>query len=203
MMRRIVIIVLLCTVLLPLCGQSLNEAQIKQKINQTASALKSMQCDFVQTKQTKLLSSTGVSTGHLYYDQPYHLRWEYLTPTAHTFEINGQKVLMSDHRGSREVDIRRNRMYKEMARLMTDIMSGQSLVSDKDFQVSLAPDNEKKTEWVATLVPRRKEVRHMFASIILRVSSAKWLVHQVELVEPKGDRTVIELNHVVVNGIKT
>jgi outer membrane lipoprotein-sorting protein len=39
----------------------------------------------------------------------------------------------------------------------------------------------------------------MFASIILRVSSAKWLVRQVELVEPKGDRTVIELNNIKIN----
>jgi outer membrane lipoprotein carrier protein len=78
-------------------------------------------------------------------------------------------------------------------------MSGQSLVGDQDFQVSLAAADEKKTEWVATLVPRRKEVRRMFASIILRVSSAKWLVRQVELVEPKGDRTVIELNNIKIN----
>ena len=181
----------------PAHAQDANAA--RQHIVDAAKGMKTMKCDFVQTKQTKLLNSAGVSTGRLYYHQPYQLRWEYLTPTAHTFEINGQKVLMSDRRGSRELDIRHNRMYKEMARLMTDIMSGQSLVSDKDFQVSLAPLNEKKTEWVATLVPRRKEVRHMFASIILRVTSAKWLVHQVELVEPKGDRTIIELKNVVVN----
>jgi outer membrane lipoprotein carrier protein len=81
---------------------------------------------------------------------------------------------------------------------MTNIMSGQSLVGDQDFQVSLAAD-EKNTKWVATLVPRRKEVRRMFASIILHVNSAQWLVRQVELVEPKGDRTVIELNNIKIN----
>jgi outer membrane lipoprotein carrier protein len=161
--------------------------------------MKTMQCDFVQTKQTKLLSAASVSTGQLYYRQPDRLRWEYVTPTAHTFQIDGQKVLMSDSRGSREVDIRRNRMYREMARLMTSIMSAQSLVDEQDFQVSVAPADEKKTEWVATLVPRRKEVRHMFASIILRVTPAQWLVHQVELVEPKGDRTVIELKNIIIN----
>jgi len=171
----------------------------RQHIVDAAKRMKTMQCDFVQTKQTKLLSSAGVSTGRLYYNQPYRLRWEYLTPTAHTFEINGQKVLTSDSHGSTETDIRSNRMYKEMARLMTSIMSAQSLADEKDFEVSLAPADEKKTEWVATLVPRRKEVRRMFASIILRVTPAQWLVHQVELVEPKGDRTVILLKNIKVN----
>ena len=168
----------------------------RQHIVDAAKGMKTMQCDFVQTKQTKLLSAASVSTGRLYYRQPDRLRWEYLTPTAHTFEIDGQKVLMSDSRGSREVDIRRNRKYREMARLMTNIMSAQSFVDEQDFQVSLAQAGK---EWIATLVPRRKEVRHIFSSIILRVTPDQWLVHQVELVEPKGDRTVIELKNVKVN----
>lgn len=168
----------------------------RQHIVDAAKGMKTMQCDFVQTKQTKLLSAASVSTGRLYYRQPDRLRWEYLTPTAHTFEIDGQKVLMSDSRGSREVDIRRNRKYREMARLMTNIMSAQSFVDEQDFQVSLAQAGK---EWIATLIPRRKEVRHIFSSIILRVTPDQWLVHQVELVEPKGDRTVIELKNVKVN----
>ena len=168
----------------------------RQHIVDAAKGMKTMQCDFVQTKQTKLLSAASVSTGRLYYRQPDRLRWEYLTPTAHTFEIDGQKVIMSDNRGSREVDIRRNRKYREMARLMTNIMSAQSFVDEQDFQVSLAQAGK---EWIATLVPRRKEVRHIFSSIILRVTPDQWLVHQVELVEPKGDRTVIELKNVKVN----
>lgn len=168
----------------------------RQHIVDAAKGMKTMQCDFVQTKQTKLLSAASVSTGRLYYRQPDRLRWEYLTPTAHTFEIDGQKVIMSDNRGSREVDIRRNRKYREMARLMTNIMSAQSFVDEQDFQVSLAQADK---EWIATLIPRRKEVRHIFSSIILRVTPDQWLVHQVELVEPKGDRTVIELKNVKVN----
>ena len=168
----------------------------RQHIVDAAKGMKTMQCDFVQTKQTKLLSAASVSTGRLYYRQPDRLRWEYLTPTAHTFEIDGQKVIMSDNRGSREVDIRRNRKYREMARLMTNIMSAQSFVDEQDFQVSLAQAGK---EWIATLIPRRKEVRHIFSSIILRVTPDQWLVHQVELVEPKGDRTVIELKNVKVN----
>lgn len=179
---------------------SLHDSNVaRQHIVEAAQRMKTMQCDFVQTKHTKLLSEASVSKGRLSYRQPDWLCWEYTSPTVHTFKIDGEKVLMSDNRGTREVDIRRNRMYREMARLMTNIMSGQSLVGDQDFQVSLAAADEKKTEWVATLVPRRKEVRRMFASIILRVSSAKWLVRQVELVEPKGDRTIIELNNIKIN----
>ena len=178
----------------PVRGQDAKTA--RQNIVDAAMRMKTMECDFVQTKHTKLLSGASVSTGRLYYSQPDRLRWEYVSPTAHTFQIDGQKVMMNDNRGSREVDIRRNRMYREMARLMTNIMSAQSLVDEQNFQVSLVSSGK---EWVATLVPRRKEVRHMFSSIILHVTPTQWLVHQVELVEPKGDRTIVELKNIQIN----
>ena len=194
-----VLLIVLGCLLVASPAQAQDVKAARQHIVDAAKAMKTMQCDFVQTKHTKMLSAANVSKGRLYYRQPDRLRWEYTSPTAHTFEIDGQKVITSDSRGSREVDINRNRMYREMARLMTSIMSAQSLVDEKDFQVSLAPADAKKTEWVATLVPRRKEVRRMFASIVLRVTPAQWLVHQVELIEPKGDRTVIELTNIKIN----
>ena len=194
-----VLLIVLGCLLVASPAQAQDVKVARQHIVDAAKAMKTMQCDFVQTKHTKMLSAANVSKGRLYYRQPDRLRWEYTSPTAHTFEIDGQKVITSDSRGSREVDINRNRMYREMARLMTSIMSAQSLVDEKDFQVSLAPADAKKTEWVATLVPRRKEVRRMFASIVLRVTPAQWLVHQVELIEPKGDRTVIELTNIKIN----
>ena len=94
----------------------------RQHIVEAAQRMKTMQCDFVQTKHTKLLSEASVSKGRLSYRQPDWLCWEYTSPTVHTFKIDGEKVLMSDNRRTREVDIRRNRMYREMARLMTNIM---------------------------------------------------------------------------------
>jgi outer membrane lipoprotein-sorting protein len=39
----------------------------------------------------------------------------------------------------------------------------------------------------------------MFSTIILRITAAQWLVRQVELVEAKGDRTVVELKNIQVN----
>ena len=64
---------------------------------------------------------------------------------------------MNDSRGSREVDIRRNRMYREMARLMTNIMSAQSLVDEQDFQVSLAQAGKESSS--ASPLPSGSSVR--------------------------------------------
>ena len=55
------------------------------------------------------------------------------------------------------------------------------------------------TEWVATLVPQSKELKHMFTSIILHFNKEKSVVVKVEMLEKNGDTTVIVLNDIIKN----
>ena len=75
-----------------------SEVQIRQQINQAASQMKSMQCDFVQTKHLKMLNDKMVARGKMYYRQGNQLRWEYVTPYAYTFILNNNKVLLKNSR---------------------------------------------------------------------------------------------------------
>ena len=52
-------LLLICCLLFSLSAWSQDEAKIRQTINQTASAMKTMQCDFVQTKHLKMLNEGG------------------------------------------------------------------------------------------------------------------------------------------------
>lgn len=196
MMKRLVIIVFLCSILLPVCGQGLNEAQIKQKINQTASALKSMQCDFVQTKHMKLLNDKLVSKGKMYYQKSDKLRWEYLSPYTYTFILNADKVLLKNQKRNDVIDVNQNKMFKEIARIMMNSVVGNCLTDDKNFKTSLTATS---TEWIATLLPLRKDMKQMFQKIILHFNKQKSVVTLVELIEKNGDKTVIELKNTVLN----
>ena len=196
MMKRLVIIVFLCSILLPVCGQGLNEAQIKQKINQTASTLKSMQCDFVQTKHMKLLNDKLVSKGKMYYQKSDKLRWEYLSPYTYTFILNADKVLLKNQKRNDVIDVNQNKMFKEIARIMMNSVVGNCLTDDKNFKTSLTATS---TEWIATLLPLRKDMKQMFQKIILHFNKQKSVVTLVELIEKNGDKTVIELKNTVLN----
>ena len=57
-MKRLLFLILILSHIIPLSAQQLTEEQIKQKVNQTASAMKTMQCDFVQTKHLKNAGNT-------------------------------------------------------------------------------------------------------------------------------------------------
>lgn len=176
--------------------QKVDAAKVKQQINAVASQLRSMQCDFVQTKYLKMLSDKMVSKGKMYYRQSNQLRWQYTSPYAYTFVLNGSKVLVSQGRRNDVIDVNRNKMFREIARIMMNSVVGKCLSDSKDFKVSIAAT---ASEYVATLYPQQKQMRQMFSKIILHFDRQRSTVAAVELIEQQGDRTVIELKNVKTN----
>lgn len=177
-------------------AQKVNETEVIRKINSVASAMKTMQCDFVQTKTLKLLNDKMVSRGKMYYQQSDKLRWEYTTPYSYTFILNGQKVQINQGKRSDVIDVNQSKLFKEIARIMMNSVVGKSLSDKKDFQVAISSSS---TEWIATLTPQRREMKQMFKKIILHFSKSASMVSTVELVEKKGDTTVIQLKNVKKN----
>lgn len=195
--RNILLTLLLCLLTaLPAMAQSVNQTEVLRKINATASALKTMQCDFVQTKYLKMLNDKLVSKGRMYYQQSDKLRWEYTSPYAYTFVLNGQKVKLTKGQRSDVIDVNQSKVFREIARIMMNTVTGKSLASGKDFRVSIT---QTQGEWVATLLPQRKEMKQMFQKIVLHFSKSAAMVSTVELIEKKGDRTVIQLKNVQKN----
>lgn len=173
-----------------------NEAKIKQQINAVASGMKTMQCDFVQTKYLKMLNDKMVSRGKMYYQQSNKLRWEYTSPYSYVFVLNGSQVLISKGNRNDVINVNQSKVFKEIARIMMNSVVGNSLNDQKDFAVSISAT---ATEYVATLVPKQKQMKQMFQKIVLHFNKQKSIVAKVELIEKKGDRTVIELHHVKTN----
>lgn len=174
-----------------------NDAKVIQQINAVATSMKSMQCDFVQTKYLKMLNDKMVSKGKMYYQQSNKLRWEYISPYSYAFVLNGSKVLISKGKRNDVINVNQSKMFKEIARIMMNSVVGNCLTDKKDFKVSLAASG---TDYIATLYPQQKQMKQMFQKIILHFNKAKSTVSKVELVEKKGDKTIIELKNVRVNG---
>jgi outer membrane lipoprotein carrier protein len=169
---------------------------MRQQIQQVARTMKTMQCDFVQTKQLKLLNDQLVSKGRMYYQQSNKLRWEYVSPYTYTFILNDSQVLLKNSQRNDVIDVNQNRLFKEIARLMMNSVVGSSLTDDKDFHVALKAEGG---EWVATLQPKSRDMRQLFQLIRLHFDKTRKVVTRVELVEKKGDTTTIDLKNVRTN----
>ena len=196
MLRLRFIFIALLGTLAPFCVHAQSEAQIRQQINQAASQMKTMQCDFVQTKHLKMLNDKMVARGRMYYRQGNQLRWEYVTPYTYTFILNENKVLLKSSQRNDVIDVNQNKVFKEIARIMMNSVVGKCLSDEKDFKTQITTVGQ---EWVATLQPLRKDMKQMFQQIILHLDRQQAVVRMVELIEKNGDRTVIELKDIHKN----
>lgn len=198
-MKRLVLFLILLMSLLcqPVRAQKVTQGQIKQQISQAAAAIKSMQCDFVQTKQIKMLNDKVVSKGKMYYLQSDKLRWEYISPYKYIFILNGSKVQLKNDKRNDVIDVEKNKVFKEIARIMMSSVVGDCLNDTRSFKTTIA---DAKTHWLATLVPQRREMKQMFNSIKLYFDKKRLMVTRMELIEKNGDKTIIELKNVKTNG---
>ena len=195
MKRLLILLFVFVSVHLSLTAQQ-SEAQIRQAITQAASAMKTMQCDFTQTKHLRMLNDKMTSKGRMYYQQTNRLRWEYTSPYSYTFILNDDKVLLKNAQRNDVIDVNKNKLFREIARIMMNSVVGASLTDDKSFKSTIATNG---SEWTATLLPQRKDLRQLFQKIILHFNRTNAMVKQVELIEKNGDKTVIELNNIRTN----
>jgi outer membrane lipoprotein carrier protein len=195
-MKRLLFLILILSHIIPLSAQQLTEEQIKQKVNQTASAMKTMQCDFVQTKHLKMLNNDFVSHGKMYYQQSNKLRWEYTSPYSYTFILNNDQVLLKNKQRNDLIDVNQNKLFKEIVRIMMSSVVGNCLADDKNYKVSIATIGN---EWVATLLPQRKDMKQMFQKLVLHFNAKKSVVNTVELYDKNGEKTIIELKNIRIN----
>ena len=195
-MKRLLFLILILSHIIPLSAQQLTEEQIKQKVNQTASAMKTMQCDFVQTKHLKMLNNDFESHGKMYYQQSNKLRWEYTSPYSYTFILNNDQVLLKNKQRNDLIDIKQNKLFREIVRIMMSSVVGNCLADDKNYKVSIATIGN---EWVATLLPQRKDMKQMFQKLVLHFHAKKSVVNTVELYDKNGEKTIIELKNIRIN----
>lgn len=197
-MKRLLflLVVFYCGMTTVTAQQKVNDAKVIQQINAVASGLKSIQADFVQTKYLKMLNEKMVSRGKMYYQQSDKLRWEYTTPYTYTFVLNGAKVLIEKGKRNDVINVNQSKVFKEIARVMMNSVVGKCLTNQKDFKTSIV---ETSSEYIATLYPQQKQMKQMFQKMVLHFNRQKLTVSVVELIEKKGDKTVIELKNVKNN----
>lgn len=195
-MRKIFLLLTLVLTFSVAFAQELNQTKILDEISVAASSVKTMQCDFVQTKSLKMLGDEMVSEGQMWCQQPNMLRWQYNTPYTYTFVLNNNKVTIKKGNHSDVIDVNKNKMFKEIARIMMNSVLGKVLTDKTDFKASVVQSGQF---YIVTLIPQKKEMKQMFTSILLHYDNKLKLVTKVGMHEKNGDSTLIELKNIKKN----
>jgi outer membrane lipoprotein carrier protein len=162
-----------------------------EKIEASSLKMESLVCDFEQTKKLSILNEKMVSKGKMYYRQDRCLRWEYLSPYRYTFILNDKKILMQTEKSRNVMDIKSNRLFQEIIKIMMSSINGNSLTDKKSFSAAYYWGEK---EWKITFVPLQKELKKMFSLIELTLNLKDYTVDQVKMDESNGDFTLIRLS---------
>lgn len=186
------------TILFSFCTAltALAQREAIDEICQASVRISTVQADFTQTKKMKMLSDVMVSRGKMWCTQPNLLRWEYQSPQPSSFILNNGKVLLSKGQHDRIVNVNRNKMLRQITRLMMPDGLGKCLTEEKDFQVSVQSEN---AQHILTLLPQSKELKQMFTRLVLNYDRKQSVVTKIKMYEKGGDSSVIELTNIKTN----
>ena len=169
---------------------------IVEALTTAGASINTLQCDFVQIREMKMMEGKMVTYGKMWYSRPSRLRWEYIKPEPGLFVLNGDKALMSNAKGSRQEDASSNKMIKGISSMMLGSISASFLDDARTFATTLSEENG---DWVATMIPQRRDMKQMWKSIVIRFDKKTKTAKVIVLNEAGGDRSTIEFSNVILN----
>jgi outer membrane lipoprotein carrier protein len=168
------------------------QKEILEKVDKSASAASSMQCDFTQTKKMKLLSKEMLSKGVMYFKRPDKLRWQYTTPYDYTFILNGDKVQLKSAKSTKNIDVQGNKMFRQISNIILNSVTGGNLKSSSDFNVEVYKSVEG---YFARMYPKKKELKQIYQAIEIYFNPSLTMISTVKMIEKTGDVTIVKLTN--------
>ncbi len=179
---------------LPMMGQTKltaeQQKQIVEKIDKASSAMKTMQCDFTQTKRMKMLSKDMQSKGVMYFKRPDKLHWQYTSPYDYTFIMNGDKVQIKSMKSTKNIDVQQNKMFRQITNIILSSITGGTLRTSADFTVELWQQDKS---YFVKLYPKKKELKQLYQYLEIWFDPALTKVSTVKMMEKTGDMTIVNL----------
>lgn len=158
-----------------------------------AATVKSIDCDFTQTRHVSIMDEDMVSKGHMSFAAPDHLEWRYTSPNPMGLVLDGETVTIESAGKSNTADTRQNRMYREISRLLMGSISGSALTDSRTFETSVTKD---KGFIVAELVPKKAELKRMWSKMTMYFTASTMIADHIEILEAGGDTTTIVFTNI-------
>lgn len=170
-------------------------AEFKAKFAVESAKVTTITSDFKQQKQLLALTETITSTGKFWFKRENKVRIDYLQPFVYRMIMNGDKMQVRDDQKASTINIRSNKLFQQVNRIMVDCVSG-TILESRDFSSRVF---EGDTFYQLELTPTSKTLRDFFQVIIVNVSKKDFSVDSIAMNEPTGDSTVITFTNKSLN----
>ncbi len=145
--------------------------------------------EFNQVKHLDILTENILSRGRFSFMKERKLRWEYTHPFSYTIIFNGNDILIRDEDQESRYNTDSNQMFRQISRLMSNIIRGDVLEQEEDFSITCF---ENLTDYMIILTPKAVQYKQFFQKIEVFLGQDDLLVKKVKFSEQSEDFTLIE-----------
>ena len=170
--------------------------EVMQSLTRAAAEIRTLQCQFVQTKTSALLAGEAVSKGNMVFRSPDRLLWRYTEPFAYTLLVRGDSVTMQAAGQQKAETAVNSRLQRAVSGMVTGMVSGRKLFDENMYEIQLFDDGKS---WRAEMQPKSRSMKRMFTQLTLQFDKQSQRVTEVKFVEAGGDRTTIRFKEVSCN----
>jgi len=172
-----------------------SENHITQKIRESASKIKSIQCDFMQTKKMQYLDSDLKSSGKFWYVYPDKVRWEYLKPYEYVIILDQDKISLISNNSTNQFEVKNNETFNQMNGLIVNAVSGK-VFDNSDYKTKTYQNNEF---FKVELQPEVPEITQMIKQLELYFDKTTYTIKKLKIIEPNSDYSLIHFSNQKLN----
>ncbi|MBT1685724.1 outer membrane lipoprotein carrier protein LolA [Dawidia soli] len=167
----------------------------KQRFAAESQKVQSITADFTQEKVLTALTEKITSYGKFWFKRSNRVRIDYTKPFTYRMVMNGDKMLVRDDQKENRINVRSNKLFQQVNRIMIDCVQG-TILDSKDF-TSRVFENDK--QYLLEMTPAGKSLKEFFKTIVLVVEKKDYSVRSIEMNEPAGDVTTISFSNKTLN----
>jgi outer membrane lipoprotein-sorting protein len=172
-----------------------NVPEFKKQFAQESSKITSITSAFTQEKILIALTEKITSTGTFKFKRNNKVRIEYIRPFTYLMIMNGDKMLVRDDQKENRINVKSNKLFQQINRIMVDCIQG-TIVESKDFTVKIY-ENEKT--YLLEMTPTAKMLKEFFETIVVTIEKKDYSVQSIEMNEPAGDKTMMTFREKKIN----
>jgi len=167
----------------------------KEKLQNSATATRTLDCDFVQLKYLSFLSEEIESEGHLSFKKENKIRWEYTSPFSYLIILNDSKLSIVDEEDESSFNLSSNKTFQRINDMIVNSVQGNVL----DETIYSFQFQENATAYYVVLTPKEEQMAEYMSAIHLFFNKEDYTVDKVKMVEQSGDYTTIQFKNKMLN----
>lgn len=170
--------------------------EFNAKLAAQSKVVKTIKCNFSQTKHAAALTKDARLSGVFYYNNDGRMCLLYSEPRGNQIVINGDRFAIETAGKRNVVSASSNPMLRQLSLMLRACMTGDVAMFNSGWQ---ARYSEQGAEYIVELLPQDKRAKKYVSKVVLNFNKKDMSLNKMMMVEASGDYSNYEFTDKVFN----